>query len=118
MGLSPIPLYLLAGLAVGALEIEALSGEFVSFAAELGVILLLFLIGLEYTAEELTTHLRRFRSIAALDAVFNFTPGFVLGLLLGWDWVAAVVLGGVTWISSSSIVVKACRPPSARSSSA
>jgi CPA2 family monovalent cation:H+ antiporter-2 len=71
------------------------------------VILLLFLIGLEYTAEELHAHLRRFRGMAALDAVLNFTPGLAVGLLLGWDWKAAIVLGGVTWISSSSIVYKA-----------
>jgi monovalent cation:H+ antiporter-2, CPA2 family len=106
-GLSPIPLYLLAGLVLGSLDIPALHGEFIQLAAELGVILLLFIIGLEYTAEELTGHLRRFRRIAALDAALNFAPGFALGLLLGWDIVAAIVLGGVTWISSSSIALKA-----------
>ena len=42
------------GSSSASLDIPALSGEFVGFAAELGVILLLFLIGLEYTAEELT----------------------------------------------------------------
>ena len=62
LGLSPVPLYLLAGLVVGSFDIPALSGEFIGFAAELGVILLLFLIGLEYTAEELSAHLRRFRA--------------------------------------------------------
>ena len=107
LGLSPIPLYLLAGLVVGSFDIPALSGEFIGFAADLGVILLLFLIGLEYTAEELRAHLRRFRGMAALDAVLNFTPGLAAGLLLGWDWKAAILLGGVTWVSSSSIVYKA-----------
>jgi monovalent cation:H+ antiporter-2, CPA2 family len=107
VGLSPIPLYLFAGLVMGAFDIPALHGEFVQFAADLGLILLLFIIGLEYTAEELTGHLRRFRRIAALDAVLNFLPGLGLGLVLGWDIVAAVVLGGVTWMSSSSIIVKA-----------
>jgi monovalent cation:H+ antiporter-2, CPA2 family len=106
-GLSPIPFYLLAGLVLGSIDIPALQGEFVQFAADLGVILLLFIIGLEYTAEELTGHLRRFRRIAALDAALNFAPGFALALLLGWDVVAAIVLGGVTWISSSSIALKA-----------
>jgi monovalent cation:H+ antiporter-2, CPA2 family len=33
-------------------------------------------------------------------------PLYLLAVL-SWDWVAAVVLGGVTWISSSSIVLKA-----------
>jgi CPA2 family monovalent cation:H+ antiporter-2 len=106
LGMSPIPLYLLAGLVVGSFDIPAMRGEFVEFAANLGVILLLFLIGLEYTAEELSAHLRRFRRIAAVDAVLNFTPGLLFGLVLGWDPVAAILLGGVTWVSSSSIVLK------------
>jgi len=53
---------------LGALDIGALQGEFVQFAAGLGVILLLFLIGLEYTAEELSAQLRRFRRAGLLDA--------------------------------------------------
>jgi monovalent cation:H+ antiporter-2, CPA2 family len=106
-GLSPIPLYLIAGLVLGAFDIPSLSGDFVEFAAGLGVILLLFLIGLEYTAEELSANLRRFRRAGVLDALLNFPPGLIFGLLLGWDPVAAILLGGVTWVSSSSIVAKA-----------
>jgi CPA2 family monovalent cation:H+ antiporter-2 len=106
-GVSTVPLYLIAGLALGAFDIPALSGDFVRFAAGLGVILLLFLIGLEYTAEELTLQLRRFRRAGVLDALLNFPPGFVFGLLLGWEPAAAVVLGGVTWVSSSGIAAKA-----------
>jgi K+:H+ antiporter subunit KhtU len=106
-GVSPVPLYLLTGLVLGAFDIPALDGDFVRFAAGLGVILLLFLIGLEYTAEELSAQLRRFRRAGVLDAVLNFPPGFAFGLLLGWGWVPAVVLGGVTWVSSSGIVAKA-----------
>jgi monovalent cation:H+ antiporter-2, CPA2 family len=106
LGISTIPFYLLAGLALGTLDIEALQGEFVRFAAGLGVILLLFLIGLEYTAEELSVQLRRFRRAGLLDAVLNVPPGLLFGLALGWDPIAAVVLGGVTWVSSSGIVAK------------
>ena len=106
-GLSPVPLYLIVGLVVGALEIDALNGDFVEFAAGLGVILLLFLIGLEYTAEELTTNLRRFRRAGVLDAALNFTPGLLFGLALGWEPEAAILLGGATWDSSSGIIAKA-----------
>jgi CPA2 family monovalent cation:H+ antiporter-2 len=106
-GVSAVPLYLLTGLVLSAFDIPALDGDFVRFAAGLGVILLLFLTGLEYTAEELSAQLRRFRRAGVLDALLNFPPGFAFGLLLGWDWVPAVVLGGVTWVSSSGIVAKA-----------
>jgi monovalent cation:H+ antiporter-2, CPA2 family len=109
IGLSPIPLYLLAGLVLGAFDIPALSGDFVRFASGLGVVLLLFLIGLEYTAEELSSHLLRFRHAGVLDFLLNFPPGLVLGLALGWDPVAAALLGGITWTTSSSIVAKVLR---------
>ena len=42
----------------------------------------------------------------AVDAGLNFTPGFVAGLLLGWELPAAILLGGVTWISSSGVISK------------
>lgn len=42
-----------------------------------------------------------------LDAVANFTPGLVAGLVLGWDPAAALLLGGVCWVSSSGVVSKA-----------
>ena len=44
VGVSPIPLYLIAGLAIGSFDVPALDGEVVQFAAGLGVVLLLFLI--------------------------------------------------------------------------
>ncbi len=107
LDLSPIALYLVVGLALGTLDVPALSGPFVELAANLGVILLLFLLGLEYTAQELGENLRRFRRAGLVDAALNFPPGFVVGVLLGWEPIAAVLLGGVTWLSSSGIIAKA-----------
>ena len=59
-GISPIPLYLLAGLAFGTGGVLPLttSEEFIATGAEIGVILLLFTLGLEYTAAELVGTLR------------------------------------------------------------
>lgn len=105
--LPAVPLYLVAGLVLSAFDIPALEGEVLEVAAGLGVILLLFLIGLEYTAEELSANLRRFRRAGILDFVLNFSAGFGFALLLGWDPRAAMLLGGITWVTSSGIVVKA-----------
>ncbi|MFP4324359.1 MAG: cation:proton antiporter, partial [Anaerolineales bacterium] len=60
LGFSPIPLYLLAGLALGTGAILPLDlpDEFVQVGAELGVILLLFMLGLAYRSDELTNSLR------------------------------------------------------------
>ncbi|MEU3937383.1 cation:proton antiporter [Streptomyces sp. NPDC029044] len=105
---SPIPLYLLAGLAFGEGGLLPLgaSEDFVAVGAEIGVILLLLMLGLEYTATDLVSHLRTHYPAGIIDAVLNALPGAILALLLGWGPVAAVVLAGVTWVSSSGVIAK------------
>ncbi|MEW2323683.1 cation:proton antiporter [Streptomyces griseoincarnatus] len=108
VGFSPIPLYLLVGLAFGHGGILALqaSEEFIAVGAEIGVILLLLMLGLEYSASELVTNLRTQYPSGAVDFVLNAVPGAVAALILGWGPVAAVALAGVTWISSSGVIAK------------
>src|SRR4029450_1447118 len=74
--------------------------------AEVGVILLLLLLGLEYSASELVGSLRAAAPAGLVDLVLNFAPGVVAGLLLGWSVLASLVLGGVTYVTSSGIVAK------------
>lgn len=106
--LSPIPLYLLIGLAFGEGGLYQLftAESFIEPAAQIGVILLLLMLGLEYSPEELTAGLRAGWQLALADVVANFTPGLLAGLALGWGVAASVVLGGVTYISSSGIAAK------------
>jgi monovalent cation:H+ antiporter-2, CPA2 family len=108
LGLSAIPLYLLAGLAFGEGGLLPLvtAQEFIEVGAEVGVILLLLLLGLEYSASELVGSLRSAAPAGLVDLVLNFAPGVVAGLLLGWSVLAALVLGGVTYVTSSGIVAK------------
>jgi monovalent cation:H+ antiporter-2, CPA2 family len=108
LGLSAIPLYLLAGLAFGEGGLLPLvtAQEFIEVGAEVGVILLLLMLGLEYSASELLGSLRTAAPAGLADLALNFTPGLVAGLLLGWSPLAAVVLGGVTYVTSSGIVAK------------
>ncbi|MFE7273391.1 cation:proton antiporter [Streptomyces sp. NPDC057623] len=108
VGFSPIPLYLLAGLAFGHggfIPLQA-SEEFVATGAEIGVILLLLLLGLEYSASELVATLKTQYPSGAVDFVLNAAPGAAMALLLGWGPIAAVALAGVTWISSSGVIAK------------
>lgn len=108
LGLSPIPLYLLTGLALGEGGLYPLvtAEGFIEVGAEIGVLLLLVMLGLEYTPDELIGGLKSTAPAAALDVVANFLPGLAAGLLLGWGPVAAFVLGGVTYISSSGVAAK------------
>ncbi len=108
IGITAVPLYLVAGLAFGEGGIAQIgvSEEFISLAAEIGVLLLLFTLGLEYSESELRNGLRTGVPPGLLDMVANVAPGVGMGLVLGWEPLAAVLLGGVTWISSSGIISK------------
>jgi K+:H+ antiporter subunit KhtU len=108
IGLSPIPLYLLAGLAFGTGGLLPLDApeDFFTTGSQVGVILLLLVLGLEYTADELITNLRRQAPVGALDLLLNGFPGAVLAVMLGWGPIAALAMFGVTAVSSSGIVSK------------
>ncbi len=108
IGMSPIPLYLLAGLAFGhggLIPLDA-SDDFIEIGAEIGVILLLLLLGLEYSASELITNLRQHAFGGIVDLVSNALPGAVVGLLLGWPLPAVLAMAGVTYVTSSGITAK------------
>ncbi|MGW0466288.1 cation:proton antiporter [Streptomyces sp. NPDC003027] len=106
--LSPIPLYLLAGLAVGEGGIAPVpaAGEFVETGAAIGVILLLLVLGLEFSLPEFSVSVRRHVPSALVDVVLNATPGAVAGWLLGMDGIGILALAGATYISSSGIVAR------------
>ncbi|WP_431906902.1 cation:proton antiporter [Nonomuraea jabiensis] len=108
VGISPIPLYLIAGLAFGTGGVLPLatSDDFVSVGAELGVVLLLLTLGLEYNADELVTSLTGNVRAGIVDLVLNAAPGAICALLLGWGPVAAVAMAGVTYATSSGITAK------------
>ena len=111
IGISAIPFYLLAGLAFGVggfVPLEA-GNEFFTFGSELGVILLLVMLGLEYSPTELISSLKQSRRAGILDALLNAVPGAACALILGWGPVAAVALAGITWVSSSGVIAKVLR---------
>jgi CPA2 family monovalent cation:H+ antiporter-2 len=106
--LTPVPLYLLAGLALGEGGIAPVpaAGEFVEIAGAIGVVLLLLTLGLEFSVGELAASMRRHLPSAVVDFVLNTTPGAVAGWLLGLNPVGILALAGATWISSSGIVAR------------
>lgn len=108
VGLSPIPLYLLAGLlfGVGGFVPLATSEEFIATGADVGVILLLLLLGLEYSAEELISNLRANSASGLIDFVVNAAPGVLVGLLLGFPAPGILAMAGVTYATSSGIAAK------------
>lgn len=108
IGMSPVPLYLLGGLAFGDGGFVHLGGidGFAHIASEIGVILLLLMLGLEYTAKELVTGLKQSWMAGVVDIVLNMLPGAAVALILGWGPVGALVMAGITYSSSSGIIAK------------
>lgn len=105
--MSAVPLFLALGVALGSGPGPlAISEDVAGVGAAIGVALLLFFIGLEYTGEELVTTLRRQGGTGIVDALLNALPGLVVGLAIGLDWTASAALAGITWISSSGIVAR------------
>lgn len=100
-GFPPLPVYLLTGLVVG----ERLPVEDLEPLPSLGLLLLLFSVGLEFGPDRL-----RELSGKALRAWFfdalALPLGFLLGLLAGLDLRGALLLAGVIYISSSAVIVK------------
>ena len=106
--MSPIPVYLLAGLSLGKGGILPLAagGQFITTSAPIGVVLLLLTLGLEFSAAEFASSLRHHLPSAGVDLVLNAGPGAIAGWLLGLDGVAILCLAGVTYISSSGVIAR------------
>jgi CPA2 family monovalent cation:H+ antiporter-2 len=111
VGISPIPLFLIAGLAFGegGWSVLGVDENLVAVTAEIGAVMLLLLLGLEYSGRELVATMKHQWRSGIYDIVLNSLPGIIFGLLLGWGLLGAVALGGVTYISSSGIVAQVVR---------
>jgi len=107
-GIPTIPVFLVAGLFFGNGGFMSIddAAAFIEIGASLGVIFLLFMLGLEFTPRELNQSIRANVGAGLIDVVLNVAPGVAAGLILGWGPLGAAVLGGVTYISSSGIIAK------------
>ncbi|MEV4471915.1 cation:proton antiporter [Nonomuraea sp. NPDC049504] len=108
MTLSPIPLYLLAGLMLGERGVlpAPAAGEFVQAAASIGIVLLLLALGLEFSIAEFSTSMRHHLPSAGVDLLANAVPGALAGWMLGLDGVGMLALAGATYSSSSGIIAR------------
>jgi CPA2 family monovalent cation:H+ antiporter-2 len=110
IGLSAIPAYLLAGLLLGPHEPTALSiirpSEVTEFVAEIGLVFLLFFLGLEFTLGRLVRSRRHAVVGGAIDLIVNAGLGLVVGIVAFGFSFGALVLGAAIYVSSSAITVK------------
>jgi len=111
IALSAVPLFLALGLAFGQGGVAPLelSSQFLNTGAQIGAILLLLLMGLEYSAREISETFRSSKSVILLDLIINGIPGALIALVLGWGLQGALLLGGITYVSSSGIASELIR---------
>lgn len=109
VGLPTIPLFMLAGVVLGpdtpGLDIVA-DPDDLALVARLGLVFLLFYLGLEFSLDDLTSGGRRLASAAGVYLALNVGGGLLLGFALGWGVAEALVIAAVVGISSSAIVTK------------
>ena len=116
-GQSVIPFYILAGMALnphvlGASPLPIVGGwhvqetTFVTVGAELGIVFLLFFLGLEFNLERLVESKDRIGRAGTIDLLVNFGVGFVLGYAIFRSFLPAFLFAGIVYISSSAIITK------------
>jgi CPA2 family monovalent cation:H+ antiporter-2 len=81
-----------------------LSKDAIHLIEAIGIALLLFFVGLEFSFLRLRSQVRRLAAAGGIDLLVNFPIGLLAGLLLGWEFQAAFLLGAALYISSSAIV--------------
>ncbi len=107
LGLSPIAGYLLAGVLVGphtpGFEADAaIAGQM----AELGVVLLLFGVGLHFHLDDLLEVRGTSLPGALATSTVAAAAGAVVGKLLGWTWPAAILFGMALAVASTVVVLR------------
>lgn len=112
LGQSVIPFYVLAGMGVSEFVAGTLGlpfipeSEFIAIGAELGIVFLLFFLGLEFSLDRFLANKRNIGKIGVVDFGVNFTAGLIIGFVLGWSFFETVLLAGIVYISSSAVITK------------
>ncbi|MHC1600423.1 MAG: cation:proton antiporter [Candidatus Methanospirareceae archaeon] len=99
-----IPAYIIAGIILGKSGFGLITSyDFVEWLGKIGVILLMFYIGLEFNFKGIKEPGRLFAGCT--DFGVNFIAGFSLGLVIGLTLLEAFILASAVYISSSAIVI-------------
>lgn len=108
----PILGYLLAGILIGPFNLPSPpvhDVETIRLLADLGLVILLFGLGLEFGWQRIRQIGLAVVIIGAVEITFMVALGYQLGILMGWTGTEAIFLGAAMSISSSAILVKMLR---------
>jgi CPA2 family monovalent cation:H+ antiporter-2 len=111
LGFSAIPLYIGAGIILGPGEPVVLHvvtpTEGLELLSDLGIVLLLFFLGLEFSLERLTQARRSTVVGGAIDLAIAGGGALTLSLILLGPGAEAVILAGLIYVSSSAVITRA-----------
>jgi CPA2 family monovalent cation:H+ antiporter-2 len=107
LGFPPIVGYLLAGLAIGPHGFAILApSEGTEFLSELGVVLLMFMVGVEFSLPTMIAVRTTVFGAGGLQVALTTLLVAATAAFLGIDWQAAIIIGGVVAMSSTAITLK------------
>ena len=101
--------YLLAGMIIGPhISIPLVADpQTVRALSELGVILLMFSLGLEFSIRKLVQVSQKAGAVALFECTIMVSVGYLVGQMLGFTRMESIFTGAITGISSTTIIVKA-----------
>ena len=99
--------YIVAGVILGPSGFQIIEEtEAAKTLAELGVLLLLFLIGMELSLRAFKTVYKLASVIVLVQVVFSILVTSIIGIVMSWDWQQGILLGFVLAVSSTAVTVK------------
>ena len=115
---SIIPFYIVVGMVLsefvlGRAELPVIGdtlfiseSEFIALGAELGIVFLLFFLGLEFNLSRLLDKKEEIGTAGTIDLAINFGAGLILGWLVFGSLLPAFLTAGIVYISSSAVITK------------
>ncbi|MBP1923116.1 CPA2 family monovalent cation:H+ antiporter-2 [Halorubrum alkaliphilum] len=117
LGQSVIPFYIVIGMVLGEFVLGRVDlpvigtafvaeSEFIVLGAELGIVFLLFFLGLEFNLDRLLERRTEISTAGTIDLGINFGAGLVIGWLVFGELLPAILVAGIVYISSSAVITK------------
>lgn len=103
MRIPGVVLYILLGIVLGSFLVD---NKLLYLAGEIGIVLLFFMLGMEFPIRRLIAIAKKVAPAGILDVVLNLVITMGICMLFGLDWITSFLIGGVVYATSSSITAK------------
>ncbi|MEN2465501.1 cation:proton antiporter [Ornithinibacillus sp. JPR2-1] len=96
-------MYILLGIVVSSF---LYGNELLHFTGEVGIVLLFFMLGMEFPIKQLLNVTKKVMKAGILDVLLSFGVTTILCIVMGVDIIPSLIIGGVVYTTSSSITAK------------